>query len=82
METPEYTSTAPPSHTVLLVSSIGVVCVSTIPKIIETIDDVATVEECTTPLFPELISRALLGKIRIAFAAFIFGVAVYRSTEK
>ncbi len=82
MANPSFPKTAPPLHTVALVATIILSCLSSIPKILSSIDSVATIESCTTPLFPDLISRAGLGWIRLTFGVFIFAVTLFQITTQ
>lgn len=77
----EIPSTTPPSHSIAFVLLVLALCLASAPNILSTIDDAATIKTCSTPLFPEIISRATLGWIRVAFAGFIGIVSIYRLTE-
>lgn len=66
---------------VALVIAVSAVCIASIPNAYSTIDEVATLESCTSPIFPELISRSALGWIRVAFAVFICIVTGVRIME-
>lgn len=72
---------APPFHAIALVGSVLALCILTIPNMMKSIDTVATVEQCTSPLFPQLMTRQQLGWIRCSFALLIFLVSVRRSFE-
>ena len=72
---------APPLHSVALVGVVLAICISTIPNMMSTIDDVATIEQCTSPQFPQLMTRRELGCIRCAFALLVLLVSVMRSFE-
>lgn len=67
---------------VALVIAVSAVCIASIPNAYSTIDEVATLESCTSPIFPELISRSALGWIRVAFAVFICIVTGVRIMEE
>lgn len=72
----------PPGHTILLVFFILVLCCLSLPNIISTIDNEATLEACVTPLFPHLMSRAILGWIRLLFGIFAMCVTLVVMGEK
>ena len=82
MTNPSFPKANPPFHTVALVVTILTACVSSIPNILSSIDTVATIQSCTTPLFPDLMSRATLGWIRLSFAVFIFLVTIYLMNQE
>jgi len=71
----------PPYHAVLTIVIILAICLVSIPHSLDTIDTIATLEMCTMPLFPDSLSRAALGWIRISFALVIFIVAILRFNE-
>jgi hypothetical protein len=71
----------PPLHSILLISSILITCLAAIPNIWSSLDKVATIESSTLPLFPNFISRNVLGRIRVAVAGFIYLVSLLRMTE-
>lgn len=73
---------APPLQSKLLVLTIFLLSAISIPNALSSIDQDATIDTLTTPLFPEYISRHALGWIRITFAAFIFAVTVYQFFEE
>ena len=81
MARPEFPSTTPPPHSVAFVFGVLALCIASVPNILSTIDEVATIETCTSPLFPDIISRSVLGWIRVAFAGFIGIVSTYKMTE-
>jgi len=72
---------APPLHSVILIGVVVALCISTIPNMLATIDGVATIEQCTSPLFPQLMTRKELGCIRCAFALLVFFVSLKRYFE-
>lgn len=78
---PVHPSSTPPTHAIFLISIVGALCLISFPNIFTSLDDAATIDACTSPLFPDIISRKVLGVIRVVFAVFIFAVSLYRSTE-
>eukprot|EP00554_Chaetoceros_debilis_P004233 CAMPEP_0194080750 /NCGR_PEP_ID=MMETSP0149-20130528/6694_1 /TAXON_ID=122233 /ORGANISM="Chaetoceros debilis, Strain MM31A-1" /LENGTH=299 /DNA_ID=CAMNT_0038762529 /DNA_START=14 /DNA_END=910 /DNA_ORIENTATION=- len=68
----------PSAQSVAFVLTVTAASIATLPNIFSTIDSVATIEICTTPLFPEYLSRSSLGWIRLGFSFFIGIVAVCR----
>ena len=73
---PTFPNANPKWHTVALVVFFISLCLSTLPKIAASIDDVATIHTCTSPLFPEIISRTTLGWVRFAIGVFIFVISM------
>lgn len=73
---------APPQQSKILLLLIFLLCVATIPYALSSIDQDATIDTLTNPLFPEYISRSALGWIRIIFSAFIFSVTAYQFFEE
>jgi len=82
MSKPSFPPANPPWHTAALVTFSFLICVSSIPNIISSIDSVATIKSCTTPLFPTFISRQNLGWIRVIFATFILCTTIYTMTTQ
>mmetsp|Transcript_9527 Transcript_9527/g.14023 ORF Transcript_9527/g.14023 Transcript_9527/m.14023 type:complete len:330 (+) Transcript_9527:130-1119(+) len=72
---------SPPTPSVALVILVSAICMTSIPNILSTIDDVATIERCTMPLFPKIMSRSTLGWIRLGFASFIGLTSIGRMLE-
>lgn len=68
----------PSAQSVAFVLTVTAACIATLPNIFSTIDSVATIETCTTPLFPEYLSRSSLGWIRLGFSFLIGTVAVFK----
>jgi len=79
---PKVQSSSPSYHSVAFVLSVLALSIASVPNILSSIDDVATIETCTSPLFPHLLSRSALGWIRLTFAVFIGMVSIFRMTEK
>lgn len=73
--------TSPPPQSVAFVLTVLALCIAFIPNILSTIDEIATIEICTSPLFPDIISRSTLGWIRVGLSGFIGIVSAYRMTE-
>jgi len=73
--------TSPSTQSIVLVVTVLALCTASIPNALSTIDEVATIEACTSPVFPDLMTRSALGWIRVIFAGFIFLVSVYKMTE-
>lgn len=63
---------------VIFILSLSIYC--SIP-IFQTIDDVATLSHITTPLFPQIVSRSLLGWIRCFIAAFIIVISAQKMSR-
>ena len=82
MSSPSFPKTTPPGHTILFVITILTICVSSLPNVFNTIDDVATIQACATPLFPNFLSRYSLGCIRVFFALFILVLSLYGMTQE
>lgn len=74
-------SSSPPTHSVAFIVAVLAISIATIPNALSSIDEVATLHDCTDPLFPHLFTRSMLGWIRVAFAGFIFVVSAYRITQ-
>jgi len=72
----------PPILTVLLVLAISLASLCFSPNVFSTIDEDATIETLTTPLFEEYISRFSLGCFRILFSVFAFSLSLYKIFKK
>lgn len=78
---PKFPNANPKGHTVALVVFVSFLCLSTLPNIASSIDDVATIHTCTTPLFIEWVSRSTLGWLRFAISVIIFAISMLLMTE-
>ena len=78
MDSTKFPSTSPPLHSVAFVLGVLALCITSMPNLLSTIDGVATIESCTSPRFPEIISRSTLGWIRVFFGSFIGAVSTQR----
>mmetsp|Transcript_24864 Transcript_24864/g.30564 ORF Transcript_24864/g.30564 Transcript_24864/m.30564 type:complete len:318 (+) Transcript_24864:116-1069(+) len=72
----------PPKESVALVLFVAAICISYIPHSLKTIDEAASVEVISAPLFPEVISTKTLGYIRITVAVVFLLATLRRVTKK
>ena len=68
----------PPWESIVLLTTIFTACLFTLPKVLRTIDDAATLEVLTSPLFPHFMTKYDLAYLRLGFAAFIFIISGIR----
>ena len=71
------TSATPPWHTVAILVLVASYYIREIETSLETIDEAATVTTFSRRLFPNLLSIAYLGWIRLALAMFVWAITIY-----
>jgi len=68
----------PSKHSISVCLAVLAICCSLIPNLLNTIDDVATVDKLTTPVFEGLMSRSTLGWLRLLIAISMSLVTIWR----
>lgn len=71
----------PPNESIAFLIFLLSLCIAVFPRIQE-IDEVATVEVISTPLFSDVVTKTALGCIRISLAVVFFSATMYRGLTK
>lgn len=74
---PKLPPAPPPHESILFVFTVLLAAITLSPGI-DKIDEIATVQTISTPLFPNIVSKRTLGLTRLSIAAIFFLATCYR----